>query len=261
MAGTEKVLLALGLFSAEHPIWTVEEGAAALGASLSSAYRYFAQLSEAGLVTTVSTGRYTLGPSIIELDRQIQLTDPLLLAARPVMQQIIAYAPARTVVLLCRSYGDRVLCVHNVFGDGPQELISYERGRPMPLFRGATSKAILAHLDHRTLKRLYEAHPDEIAAAGLGASLAEFRAALASLRKGAAVVTLHEIDPGRMGIAAPILKDDRQPLGSLSFVVQENAADASAIRLLSAVVLAAAADIEAALRTPQADPAVGQTRA
>ena len=250
MSASEKILTALALFSVERPVWTAEEAAEVLGVSLSSAYRYFALLGDSGLVTMVSAGRYTLGPSIIQLDRQIQMTDPLLLAARPVMQEIVSYAPPGSVVLLCRYYGDRVLCVHNVFGDGPQALVSYERGRPMPLFRGATSKAILANLPHRTLRRLFQDHGAEIQAAGLGDDWLTFRSSLARVRKAGAVVTMHEVDRDRLGIAAPILKEDRHALGSLSFVLRESAADASQIRRLGAVVTAAAGDIEAALRTP-----------
>ena len=56
------------------------------------------------------------------------------------------------------------MCVHQVIGRGPQEPVSYERGRLMPLFRGATSKIILAHLPARTLKSLFEQNGGEIAA-------------------------------------------------------------------------------------------------
>ncbi|QUD90256.1 IclR family transcriptional regulator [Phenylobacterium montanum] len=245
------MLAVLGLFSIERPVWTAEEAADVLSVSLSSAYRYFALLGEAGLVTTIATGRYTLGPSISQWDRQIQLTDPLLTAARPVMQDLVGYAPPGSAVLLCRYFGDRVLCVFNVFSEGPQSLVSYERGRPMPLFRGATSKAILANLPHRALRRLQEEHAGEIAAAGLGEDWPTFRTNLAALRKAGAVVTRQEVDRDRVGIAAPILKDDRHALGSLSFVVRDSTTDASQIRRLSAIVIAAAGDIEAALRNPE----------
>ena len=51
-------------------------------------------------------GRYVLGPAIIKLDRQIQLTDPMLQVARPVMDELIGYAPAGSVMLLCRAFAD-----------------------------------------------------------------------------------------------------------------------------------------------------------
>ena len=100
----------------------------------------------------------------------------MLRAARGVMHELIQRAPDGSALLLCRLFHDRVMCVHQVFGRGPQEPVSYERGRLMPLFRGATSKVILAHLPARTLKSLYEQSGGEIDQANLGDSFEEFRA-------------------------------------------------------------------------------------
>jgi DNA-binding IclR family transcriptional regulator len=246
------LLASLGLFTLERPVWTAEEASEALDVSLSSTYRYFASLSDAGLLTAVSPGRYMLGPSIIELDRQLQLTDPLLLAARPVMAGLVGFAPPGTAALLCRHYGDRVLCVHQALGTGFQEPVSYERGRPMPLFYGAASKAILAHLPPRGLRKLFSEHGPAIGAAGLGTDWKEFRSRLSRLRKSGVVVTRAEVDRGRIGIAAPLLRPDRHALASLSFVVSESVADDSCIRRLSALVSAAARDVEASLWNSEA---------
>jgi DNA-binding IclR family transcriptional regulator len=238
----------LRLFTLEKPAWTVEEAAAALDVSVSSAYRYFAALSEAGLLTAEATGRYVLGPAFIQYDRQIQLTDPLLRAAGPVMNELIGFAPDGTTLVLCRAFENTVLCVHQVLGRGPQPIISYERGRPMPLFRGATSKAILAHLPARQLRRLYDGHAEEVRSAGLGDDWEAFKAAIAGLRKAEYVVTRQEIDPGRAGVAAPILDVGRRVLGSLSFVVADARVDQPRIARLGTLLVAAVREIECALR-------------
>jgi DNA-binding IclR family transcriptional regulator len=247
MAGPDRAVGVLRLFTLEKPAWTVEETAKALGVSVSSAYRYVATLSEAGFLTPASTGRYMLGPAFIQYDRQIQLTDPLLRAAEPIMGELVAYAPDGTTLVLCRVFGDVVLCVHQVLGRGPQPLVSYQRGRPMPLFRGATSKIILAYLQPHHLRRLHAEQGDEIEAAGLGADFPSFKQALAVLRKAGHAVTRHELDPGRVGIAAPILGADRRVLGSLSFIVAEAKLDKRLQDSLTALVVGGAHDIEAAL--------------
>ena len=151
------------------------------------------------------------------MDRQIQISDPMLNAARGVMHSLIQHASEGSILLLCRLFHDRVMCVHQVFGRGPQEPVSYERGRLMPLFRGATSKIILAHLPSRTLKSLFDGNAAEIADAGLSSDWDEFRSSLAALRRAGVVVTRGEIDPGRIGIAAPVFDKDRAILGSLEF--------------------------------------------
>ena len=138
-----------------------------------------------------------LGPAIIELDRQIQMCDPMLRAARGVMADLIGYAPDVAIILLCRLFHDRVICVHQVFGRGPHEPVSYERGRPMPLFRGATSKIILANLPPHTLKVLFSKHAPEIAAAGLGDNWDAFKRTLAALRRDGVCITKGEVDAGR----------------------------------------------------------------
>lgn len=246
MAGPDRTIGVLKLFTLDRPAWTVEEAAVAMRVSTSSAYRYFASLTEAGLLTTVASGRYTLGPAIIQYDYQIQLTDPLLRVAKPVMSAIQRLAPPGSMVLLCRLFREQVLCMHQV-SDAPATAgISYERGRPMPLFRGATSTIILAHLSSRELRRLYNLQTSNIGAAGLGNTWEAFRTALSRLRKAGHAVTRAAVDPGRMGVAAPILDEGRRVLGSLSYVIPVSE-DGSAVRLAS-IVTDGAREIEAGMR-------------
>src|SRR3954471_17499805 len=212
----DRLLAALALFTIERPRWTVEAAAEELGVSSTTTYRYFKQLTQTGLISPVAGAGYTLGPAIVQMDRQIQATDPMLTAARGVMVDLIAHAPEGSTVLLCRLFHDRVMCMHQVMGRGPQEPVSYERGRLMPLYRGATSRIILAHLPTRSLKSLFQHHADEITAAGLGHTFDEFRTTLAAVRRAGVCVSHGEIDSGRTGIAAPIFDRERGVLGSLS---------------------------------------------
>jgi DNA-binding IclR family transcriptional regulator len=243
---TDRAFQLLGLFSLEQPVWTAEQIAPRLGVAISSAYRLIGRLSKAGLVDAVTPGRYALGPAIIQLDRQIQLTDPLVLAARPVMDYLIGFAPEGSVVLLCRAFKESVLCVHQV-AIGPQTPVSYERGRPRPLFRGATSKAILASMPRRVLKRLYGTRAREIQAAGLGENWKEFLAKLRVWRVAGHVLASSEVDRGRFGIAAPVLSADRKAIGSLSFVLEATNADERTVNRLAPMVMSAAREIERAM--------------
>jgi DNA-binding IclR family transcriptional regulator len=225
----------------------VEEAAENLGASVSTTYRYFKTLTKVGLLSPVSRAGYMLGPAIIELDRQIQMCDPMLRAARGVMADLIGYAPDQAIILLCRLFHDRVICVHQVFGRGPHEPVSYERGRPMPLFRGATSKIILANLPPHTLKLIFSQRADEIAAAGLGDNWDAFKRTLAALRRDGVCITKGEVDAGRLGIAAPIFGQERSILGSLTFVLTVAQADETRIARLNPLTVAGAREIEQAM--------------
>jgi len=243
----DRLLAALALFTVDNPQWTVDDAAKKLGVSAPTAYRYFKRLTGAGLITPVSGAGYTLGPAIIQLDRQIQITDPMLRSARGVMHELIQRAPDGSALLLCRLFHDRVMCVHQVFGRGPQEPVSYERGRLMPLFRGATSKVILAHLPARTLKSLYEQSGGEIDQANLGDSFEEFRAGLAAIRRTGVAVSRGEIDPGRVGVGVPLFDRDRTILGSLSFALSESRASDRLIARLTPLLTQGAREIERAM--------------
>jgi DNA-binding IclR family transcriptional regulator len=247
MAASDRSLSLLGLFTLERPEWTAEEVVSALDVSIATAYRYLSALEDAGLIATTRPGRYGLGPAIIQLDRQLQLTDPLLRAARPVMADLATYAPPGSIVLLCRPVGDSVLCIHQELTIGTPPAVSYERGRPMPLLYGATSKILLAYYAPRRLKALFDTYAREIERAGLGATLEAFRAKLAEWRKAGSLVTRGEVDAGSVGIAAPILDPDRVSLGSVSYVVSNKTEDRTVARL-AALAVAGAREIESSLR-------------
>jgi DNA-binding IclR family transcriptional regulator len=214
-----RMLSVLDAFSEDAPIWTVDDIASALSYTRATAYRYVGELCDAGLLTRVDQGAYALGPRIIELDRQIQRCDPLLTVGEGVMQALLR--PNRgQVVLLCSLFRETVLCVHQV-GHDKALALSYARGRPMPLFRGATSKVILAHLPERRLTRLFLEHQAEIHKAGLGHTREAFLASLKATRREGYSITRAEVDPGVVGVAVPVFGGERAVIGSLSIVFSE----------------------------------------
>ncbi|MES2264255.1 MAG: IclR family transcriptional regulator C-terminal domain-containing protein [Pseudomonadota bacterium] len=246
MGTTDRSLSLLKLFTLERPAWTADQAAAMLDVSMATVYRYLMALEDIGLIATASPGRYVLGPAIIQLDRQIQLTDPLLIAARPVMADLASYAPPGSVVLLCRPFSGRVLCIHQLASQGPLPAVSYDRGRPMPMFLGATSKIILAHLATRHLKSLYQDQHEAARAAGLGDTWEAFRSNMSALRKQGYAQSQGEVDPGVLGLSVAILGAERQVLGGLSYVVPDGTDRNLAARLV-ALLQASARAVEAAL--------------
>ena len=213
------MLSVLDTFSERSPIWTVDGIAAALAYTRATAYRYVGELCDAGLLTRVAQGAYALGPRIIELDRQIQRSDPLLHVAGEVMHGLLRPDHGQ-VVLLCSLFRDEVLCVHQVAQDLTLA-VSYTRGRPMPLFLGATSKVILAFLPERRLTRLFLEHREEVRKAGLGRTREEFLASLKAIRRQGYAITRGEVDASVIGVAAPLFGAERAVLGSLSIVYSE----------------------------------------
>lgn len=217
---SDRLLNVLGLFTTERPEWTVESAARQLDLAVSTAYRYFRSLTKAGLIVASVTGRYVLGPAIIQYDRQIRLLDPVMTSAQPIMTRLAQQLPLNVILLLCRLFRDQVMCVHQEARERPHFATSYERGRPMPLFRGAASKIILAHMAPRTVKTLYLANAGQFKQAGLGARWDQVKLRLRELRNAGVAITQGQLDPGMVGVAVAVFDPAEAVIGSLSLVLE-----------------------------------------
>ncbi len=211
----ERMLGILDLFTEEGPAWSVDEIAVRSSYTRSTAYRYVRELADAGLLTQSEGARYRLGPRILHLDRQLRIADPLTNAMRALEPELPHWTDQQ-LWLLCRLYRDSVTCIHQS-GQLRQD-VSFSRGYPMPLFRGATSKVILAFLPERQYTRLYLDNPALVKAAGLGASWLQFKASLRNIRRQGHAVSFGEVDAGVFGIAAPVFGPNRRVIGSISLV-------------------------------------------
>lgn len=190
----------------------MEEAAAELDVPTSTAYRYFKSLAQAELLSSHVTGHYVLGPAICALDRQMRLHDPFISAAREEMKNL-ANAYPETIILLTRLYKNTVMCVHREGTSLAAE--GYERGRPMPLDRGAASKVILAHLPVKQVRSVATAGTKETARFDEG----EMRDQLRRIKAQGYAITRGEIDQGAVGISVPVFRDANALEGSLSFVL------------------------------------------
>lgn len=247
MATVDRALGVLRLFASDQSEWTVEAAAQELGLSQSTAYQYFRSLVDGGLLSTYKTGLYVIGPAIIELDRQTRLRDPLILAAHDEMNRLgEALLGDDDVVLLCRSYKLTVMCIDQRAPAVPRQQVSYERGRPMPLERGAASKAILAHLPPRVLRRYY----DQTYPLGVNPTWAQFRQPLRTIRRTGLSVTHGELDLGRVGVSAPVFAAGGEVIGSIGLVLSEASFAAGQIpEAIQAQVVDAGLRVTQALQT------------
>lgn len=215
MSTANRLLAILDLFTLDRPDWSIDEASVAMAMPMSTIYRYFNSLTKNGLIATNGGGRYILGPSIIRYDRQLRLTDPLVRSARAEMDRLAQSVAGRAVVFLCRLFGNKVMCVSQASSGEAPFTISYERGRPMPLFAGSASRVILANLSPAKIQSLYRHYSEEFARRGLGADLREVRETLRAVRTEGCFVTVGEVDAGMRGISVPILFNDKI-IGSLT---------------------------------------------
>jgi DNA-binding IclR family transcriptional regulator len=238
-----KLLAVLDLFSRERPILTAEEIIAELGYTRPTGYRYVHELCAAGLLNRLGSA-YALGPRIIELDYQIREADPVLRASQSVMQELRAQYGCD--VLLANAFGDRIVAIHHE-RSGDHSTVSFGRGRPMPLFRGAGSKVIIAFLSPARQKRLYTGHQGEIARSGMGADWPQFRSNLLEIRRAGFGMSFGELDPDNVGIAAPVFQGANNAVAGLVMVMSKPRYALTDKAQLAHIIVAAAARVTAAI--------------
>jgi DNA-binding IclR family transcriptional regulator len=202
-----RMLSALALFSTEAPALTVEQIAAQLGVPKSTGYRYVQELCKVGLLIRLDRS-ITLGPRIIELDRCIRQCDPVIRTAVPAMRQLAEQTGLE--VFISKLYSHSIITVHTESAEHPQSL-RYGRGRPVPVWRGASSKALVAFLPAARLRRLHQ----EIRTEGV-ADWDQFYEEAQQIRRLGYCRTTGELNEGRTGVSAPIFGRGRLVVASIT---------------------------------------------
>lgn len=238
------MLSMLDLFSREHTTMTAEQIAETLALSRTTCYRYTRELSRAGLLVS-NGGAFMLGPRIIQLDRRIIESDPLLNAGRPVL---VALADALGATgLISTSYDDQIISIFQHEGARSPIALSMGRGTTMPAFRTATSKVILASMSRSRLKRIWSRHRHEPDCLALGVDWLAFWKALQAIKRQGYWSSLGEVDAGLAGIAAPIVYESGDVAGSMSLVFTADEFALFDVAALGARVVDAAARVSRAL--------------
>ena len=237
----------LNLFSDERPRIDLKDAEQVLNLSRATAYRYLREMHEVGLLSRVS-GKYMPGPKMIELEFIISRYDPLLVAAKGPMQSLSQKAGCD--VLLGRLYDIRVINVASVLTSKSAEL-NFPPGRTVPLFRGSEARVVLAAMDRRMRRRVFDLGEGDPSRDKIGKDWKSFNSTLQRNRKDGFYVSRGELDDGVIGIAAPIFDEEASVIGSIVLTVRrERPVDMPEKGLVEAVT-SAAAEITARVRQDQ----------
>jgi DNA-binding IclR family transcriptional regulator len=243
-----RLLRVLDLFTIERPVWSAESLSQALGYALPTAYRYLRDLTDAGFVQRIAGGRYSLGYRIIAMDYIVRHSDPILQIAVPTLRELAARVRCDT--MLSTLYGHEIWTTHHEVGGARPVADIDARGRRRPLFRGASSKAILANIATPRLRVLYETDPAEAAAAGLGDSWKKFRATMGLIRKRGYHISIGEIRPETSALAVAICSPDRSEVRAIQLVASAEHFALLDKDVLAQLVMQAAAQITLSLGRP-----------
>ena len=251
MTSSSRALAILSLFDELHPVWHTDEINEAAGYTRATGYRYVKDLVEFGFLRKVSAGRYALGPRIIELDFQLRRSDPLLLTAVPVMEELVR--KARLDAVLTTLFGNHLVDIHRTSIDPTLEL-SYGRGRPRPLFLGAAAKVILANLARPQLVKLYAEGAEEIARCGLGNDWNGFRTRLTDIRRNGFYWSRGELEPNVSGAGLALFNADGEVAAGLALIGLTESLDKLGGAKLRALLERARDDIQARLAAAPHQP-------
>jgi DNA-binding IclR family transcriptional regulator len=219
MTGTnsaDRILAILNVFKEARLEWTPDELMAELGYSRPTIYRYLKSLKEAGLLTSTPDSRYTLGPRVVELDFLLRKSDPLIIKGGAWLEELVARYPCSALIV--RWYGNKLLCVASECST-PDPLSSYPRGRPMPLARGAISRAIMAFLPRKQLESMVTDNLHELADIGLGRSVQQVMENMRQIRKNGVAAAYGEVTPGVVGVAAPVMNAGNIPVAAVCITI------------------------------------------
>lgn len=243
----ERLLAILGLFSEEQPEWSPEGMMQALGFSRPTLYRYLKTLKDAGYLVSLPQAGYTLGPRVTELDFLMHRSDPLIAVADAHLKELASRFVGSAFVI--RFYSQKMLCVASeVSANNPRS--SYPRGRPMPLGKGAVSRAIAAFLPPRERSALVSQFLDAFVTSGIGPTKDAVLTELKKVRRDRVAMARGEVTPGLVGVAAPILAGDGTPIGALCLSTEEALLDDTTLEALRAEIRDRAERISTALAEP-----------
>jgi DNA-binding IclR family transcriptional regulator len=266
VAGAQLLARALSLLfrlrEADEPLSAGQLGDG-LGVPASNTYRLLQQLEVSGLVERRARNEIVLGLRCLDLggavreriDREIGRT------AGPVMEELTRRTGETT--LLTMRTGLQAICVLSVDSARPFRL-SYELGRVMPMYRGASGRILLAHQRRRLVEQVLAEMAPYVSETGEHVTPEMMTAVLVGIRTDGYCVTRSELDAGATGIAAPILGASDRLVAGLTVAGPSNRVPDERLPSLIDEVRAAAARVEQRLadgrRTLRSTPRVDGNR-
>ena len=235
----ERGLDLLLAFSEAQPTLSVAELAEVSGLPLSTTYRLVQTLDARGFVCPCGGGRFRLGPSVLRLLRAARpdAADSLGGAALPVLRDVsLATGETSLLTIINEAYA---VCVESV--PSPQQVrLSFQRGRVLPLWAGASAKVLLAYTTTEVRARA-------LALPGAPADRALLAAQLGAILTSGYASTLGEVDAGVRAIAVPVLSDAGVLLAGISVAGPCERMPASRTDAITTILRAAAARLAAAI--------------
>ncbi len=234
----DRALVILSMFHPGRLRISAQQVADELGVARSTAYRYLQTLSAEAYIEENPDGGFRLGMKVFELARIARQSYRVSAVAIPILQNLAA--STGETALLTRRSDDHVICLEREESTQHRLRLSYERGSSLALNAGASALVLLAWEE-----------PDVVEAMLARAQLPQFtentvtdpqklQQRLAAIRDQGYAVTHGELDPGALGVAAPVRDEYHRVVAGLSVIAPGQRAPQTRIAELVDLVNAAA---------------------
>ncbi|EKF19583.1 IclR family transcriptional regulator [Nitratireductor pacificus] len=242
-----KAFQILELFSPEQSSWTQVEIGRAADLPRSTVSRLVRYLCARGYLSFHErSGRYTLGFSAIELGRRAQAQLDLAAFAEDVLEDLARRTRETVMLTGFNPAALHVVCLAQIPSQHGVLRVYETVGATFPLYAGASTKPVLAHLPEAVIERVlagpmppinpeWTTKPDHL------------RADIERTRQRGFAVSFEETYPGVAGVGAAILGPDGRPLGSLAVAAPLQRMSEASMEELGRAVAEAAAAVSARL--------------
>lgn len=236
----DRALAILDLFTEARSVLTASQVSEHLGVARSTAYRYLQSLVQARYLTE-TVGGYSLGLKVLELARVARKGLDVGRISQPVMVQIAR--EFGETVLLTRRVGDSIVCIEREEPEGQRLHVSYEPGTIMPINAGASAHVLLAWLPDEEVNSLLASRPLRAFTPNTLTDPKSLLERLHRIRERGYALSVSELDPEVLGVAAPIFDSSGTVRAAISMAGLTSRMDPNEYETIAARIVEAARGI------------------
>lgn len=209
-----KVLNILTLFTMDNRSMKVDEISKALNIPASSVYRHIRVLKEHGYLIEDNYGNYRLGYKFLELANIVRADISLTNIAKPHMDRLTTKFRETTILNVIS--GLNAVCLTTSVIDNAAIKVSSAEGKVMPLFGGASAKALLAYQGDEVVDKIFENNLIRKYTNDTIIDKEQLQDDLLQVKKNGHSISLGELDEGVKAYGFPIANSKGEVIASLT---------------------------------------------
>jgi DNA-binding IclR family transcriptional regulator len=224
----ERAFALLAIFDDARPAWTTTEAAREVGLPVPTAHRILGVLAQEGFLARDEDKRFALGRAALRLGQRAAAVLDLERLASPLLERLAAVADEVALLTELNPGRNGVVCRLRVECSQPLTL-SVEPGRIMPLYAGASQKALLAFMPSEVVDAICEGRLTPICRSTITCP-ERLREHLREVRRRGWAISFEETDEGVWGIALPIVGRNGTAVAAIGLAAPRCRLEASHVR-------------------------------